>query len=101
MPVKSGRCVKTAALVGVLDYGYAQRADIFEVGDTLVINFGGDIYQGVRFKMEEIPPHQVSIGLEGFYHSDKHVLVVPRHQFQGEIFDKAGKPVQLNFGKGS
>ena len=99
MTVKSGNCVKTGARVLVLEYGKVQTADVFLAGDCIVINFGASIHEG-RWPEEGVePPYQAIIGLEGFYHDTKNVLVVPLHQFQGEIIHRDGRRERLEFKK--
>lgn len=41
--------------------------------------------------MPAIEAYQVIIGLDGFWHDTKNVLVVPKHQFQGEIIHRDGR----------
>ena len=99
MPVKSGNCVKTGAQVLVLEYGRVQTADLFLVGDCIVINFGANIHEG-RWPEEGVEtPYQAIIGLDGFWHDTKNVLVVPKHQFQGEIIHRDGRHERLEFKK--
>ena len=99
MPVKSGNCVKTGAQVLVLEYGRVQTADLFLVGDCIVINFGANIHEG-RWPEEGVEtPYQAIIGLDGFWHDTKNVLVVPLHQFQGEIIHRDGRRERLEFKK--
>ena len=99
MTVKNGDCVKTGARVLVLEYGKVQTADLFLVGDCMVINFGASIHEG-RWPEEGVEPsYQAIIGLEGFYHDTKNVLVVPLHQFQGEIIHRDGRRERLEFKK--
>ena len=99
MPVKSGNCVKTGAQVLVLEYGRLQTADLFLVGDCIVINFGANIHEG-RWPEEGVEtPYQAIIGLDGFWHDTKNVLVVPLHQFQGEIIHRDGRRERLEFKK--
>ena len=99
MPVKSGNCVKTGARVLVLEYGRVQTADLFLVGDCIVINFGASIHEGRWPEEGAEPPYQAIIGLEGFYHDTKNVLVVPLYQFQGEIIHRDGRRERLEFKK--
>ena len=99
MPVKSGICVKTGAQVLVLEYGRVQTADLFLVGDCILINFGANIHEG-RWPEEGVEtPYQAIIGLDGFWHDTKNVLVVPLHQFQGEIIHRDGRRERLEFKK--
>ena len=106
MPVKSGICVKTGAQVLVLEYGRVQKADLFLVGDCILINFATDIHDG-RWPavddgtgpLPEGEAYQVIIGLDGFWHDTKNVLVVPKHQFQGEIIHRDGRHERLEFKK--
>ena len=106
MPVKSGNCVKTGAQVLVLEYGRVQTADLFLVGDCILINFGANIHEG-RWPavddgtgpLPEGEAYQVIIGLDGFWHDTKNVLVVPKHQFQGEIIHRDGRRERLEFKK--
>ena len=87
----------------------ADSADILldEVDDTLnswkeahdVINFGANIHEG-RWPEEGVEtPYQAIIGLDGFWHDTKNVLVVPLHQFQGEIIHRDGRRERLEFKK--
>lgn len=104
MPVKSGNCVKTGAQVLVLEYGRVQTADLFLVGDCILINFGASIHEGrwptVDDGNVDVPEdYQVIIGLDGFWHDTKNVLVVPKHQFQGEIIHRDGRRERLEFKK--
>ena len=100
MPVKSGNCVKTGAQVLVLEYGRVQTADLFLVGDCIVINFGANIHEG-RWPEEGVEtPYQAIIGLDGFWHDTKNALeLVPLHQFQGEIIHRDGRRERLEFKK--
>ena len=99
MPIKSGNCVKTGAQVLVLEYGRVQTADLFLVGDCIVINFGANIHEG-RWPEEGVETsYQTIIGLDGFWHDTKNVLVVPLHQFQGEIIHRDGRRERLEFKK--
>lgn len=98
MTIKSGNCVKTGVRVLVLDYGYAQRADIFLQGDTIIINFGAPIFDGYQVRQPEEYEYQAVIGIDGFYHEGKNVLVVPKWQFQGEIFHQGGCKELCKFG---
>ena len=99
MTVKNGDCVKTGARVLVLEYGKVQTADLFLVGDCMVINFGASIHEGSWPEEGVEPPYQAIIGLEGFYHDTKNVLVVPKGQFQGEIIHRDGRRERLEFKK--
>ena len=104
MTVKNGDCVKTGARVLVLEYGRVQTADLFLVGDCILINFGDSIHEGrwptVDDGNVEVPEdYQVIIGLDGFWHDTKNVLVVPKHQFQGEIIHRDGRRERLEFKK--
>lgn len=103
MAVKSGNCVKTGAQVLVLEYGRVQTADLFLVGDCMVINFGTSIHEG-RWPVHDDADgdgeaYQAIIGLDGFYHDTKNVLVVPLHQFQGEIIHRDGRRERLELKK--
>lgn len=99
MPVKSGNCVKTGAQVLVLEYGRVQTADLFLVGDCILINFGANIHEGRWPEGGVETPYQAIIGLDGFWHDTKNVLVVPLHQFQGEIIHRDGRRERLEFKK--
>lgn len=99
MAVKSGFCVKTGADVLVLEYGRVQRADIFLVGDCILINFVDEIHKGRWAAGFGVPEeYQVTIGLEGFWHDTKNVLVVPKSQFQGDIIHRDGHIERLALG---
>lgn len=98
MPVKSGTCIKTGALVKVLDYGLAQRADVFLCGTCVIIKFADDIHRGQR--TEEPTEHEVTIGLDGYYScgkGEKPTIVVPMSQFAGEVWPRNGKPMNWEF----
>lgn len=107
MPVKSGNCVKTGAQVLVLEYGRVQTADLFLVGDCILINFGANIHEGRWPAVDDgsgpVPDgeaYQVIIGLDGFWHDTKNALeLVPLHQFQGEIIRRNGRRERLEFKK--
>lgn len=98
MPVKSGNCVKTGAQVLVLEYGRVQGADIFLIGDCILLNFGDCIHQGRWPSEGETVDYQVMIGMDGFWHEGKNVLVVPKHQFQGQIMHRNGCKELCTFG---
>lgn len=98
MTIKSGNCVKTGVRVLVLDYGYAQRADIFLQGDTIIINFGAPIFDGYQVRQPEEYEYQAVIGIDGYYHEKKATLVIPKHQFQGEIIHHNGCKELCKFG---
>ena len=99
MTVKNGDCVKTGARVLVLEYGKVQTADLFLVGDCMVINFGASIHEGRWPEPGVVPQYQTMIGLDGFYQEGKNVLVVPKWQFQGEIIHRDGRRERLEFKK--
>lgn len=99
MTIKSGNCVKTGVRVLVLDYGYAQRADIFLQGDTIIINFGAPIFDGYQVRQPEEYEYQAVIGIDGYFHEKKATLVIPKHQFQGEIIHRDGRRERLEFKK--
>lgn len=97
MTVKSGNCVKTGARVHVLEYGRVQTADIFLLGDTLILNFGASIHEG-SWPGAVPAEYEVCIGLEGFYHEKKGLMVVPVTQFTGEIVHRDGRREKLQMG---
>ena len=99
MSVKSGNCVKTGAQVLVLEYGWIQKADLFLVGDCLLINFAAPIYEGMCQEIGVEYPYQVCIGLDGFWHDKKNILVVPKSHFQGEIIHRSGEREHLRHRK--
>lgn len=99
MPVKAGNCVKTGARVLVLDYGKVQTADIFLVGDCLVLNFAAPVQEGEWPQEGQEHDYQVVLGLYGYYHDTKTTVVVPKSHFQGEILYPGGKREQINFSK--
>ena len=98
MTVKNGDCVKTGARVLVLEYGKVQTADVFLAGDCIVINFGASIHEGRWPEPGVVPQYLAMIGLDGFYHERKNVLVVPKWQFQGEIIHRNGCRELCKFG---
>lgn len=98
MPVKSGNCIKTGALVKVLEYGVAQRADVFLCGTSVIIKFADDIQLGQR--TEEPTGHEVIIGLGGYYScgsDEKPTIVVPMNQFAGEVRLRNGTAMNWEF----
>lgn len=99
MPVKSGTCIKTGALVKVLDYGLAQRADVFLCGSSVIVKFADEVTNGQR--IEGPTGHEVVIGLLGYYScgkGEKPTLVVPMGQFAGEVILPYGTPMNWEFG---
>lgn len=95
MPVKSGNCVRTGAAVLVLEYGFVQKADVFLIGDCILLNFGASIFEGYRPDIHAPCDYEVCIGMNGFWHEGKNVLVVPKHQFKGSITHRDGRLEQL------
>lgn len=97
MSVKNGKCIKTGAYVKVLEYGMAQSADVFLVGQTIIIRFLGDLMKGERVECET--SHQVVIGMTGFYDDgiragQNPFIIVPAEQFSGPVFLDSTTPVQ-------
>lgn len=83
-----GKCVKTGAQVTVLDYGRTGWADVFAVGDCIVIHFGHDVFdQGEFLPDGQKAPYEVWLGAHGFAHKGKRMIVVPRSQFRGELIE--------------
>lgn len=97
MPVKNGKCIKTGAYVKVLEYGMAQGADVFLVGNTIIVRFVDDLMKGKR--VEGDTGYEVIIGMAGFYDSgsrrgEKPFIIVPAEQFSGPVFLDSTTPVQ-------
>lgn len=97
MAIKSGFCVKTGAFVKVLDYGRAQVADVFLVGDCVVIKLGADLFDGDR--VEGPTSHAALIGATGFYDDQTSTLVVPKWQFKGKVFLGGATPTEMVMGE--
>lgn len=78
-----GKCIKTGARVKVIEYGRVVPADLFQVGDTIVINLAGTDFEecGWFDGTEGMPAatHEVAIS-NGFFHKHKNVIVVKAHQ---------------------
>lgn len=77
------RCVKTGAKVHFQDYGCVAHADLFEVGDTMIINLGGEFFGAASFDWRDRhnPTHILEIG-DGYFHKEKGIAVVPREALQ-------------------
>lgn len=100
--IKSGVCVFNGALVRVLEYGKVQQADLFKVGDTIIVRFYDSIHAGgwqdrTRFThtlllalhgylQETSYSVEVETGI-GMMHEDRvsHLAVVPMAQFEGQL----------------
>lgn len=90
--IKNGVCVKSSAMVRVLEYGKVAQADIFLVGDCLVLRFPRDIHQGEwAANLSAGQPinwtHTLCIGLDGFVLEDapNWTIVVPHDRLEGEL----------------
>lgn len=71
-----GTCIKTGAVVLFEDYGQIYVADLFEVGDAIVINFTPDTWaKPLAFSHPRRITHLVTLS-EGFLQKDKGVCVV-------------------------
>lgn len=68
-------CIKTGAYVRFNEYGAFSPADLFEVGDCILIQW---MPAGWSFEAHREPTHQVTIGEEGYHHDVRGVTVVPR-----------------------
>lgn len=107
--IKSGVCVVTGAWVNVAEYGKVQRADIFKVGDSLVVRFYDSIHAGDW--AEKRPANfYIVLGLDGFLLENceetrnmsvpgYHIAVVPISQAEGEIILPGGEKRVLSFSK--
>lgn len=67
-------CIKTGARVHFYEYGMTVAADLFSVGDSLVVNFNP---QSAVFEKTPEATHEVFLGQRGFLHKEKGVAVVP------------------------
>lgn len=91
--VKGGSCVFNNAMVNVLEYGKSQVADVFKVGDSIVVRFKRSIHEGAWTDPQDKPAvtHSLLLGMVGFfmettaYGETHHIAVVPMHQFEGRI----------------
>lgn len=94
--IKNGVCVKSSAMVRVLEYGKVAPADIFLVGDCLVLRFPRDIHQGEwAANLSAGQPinwtHTLCIGLDGFVLEEtvadesRWTIVVPHDRLEGEL----------------
>lgn len=102
--VKGGSCVFNNAMVNVLEYGKSQAADVFKVGDSIVVRFKRSIHEGA-WTDPSAPKasHSLLLGMSGFFMETTadgethHIAVVPMHQFEGRIWptDGSGKPIDL------
>lgn len=73
------RCVRTGAVVYFSEYGCTVRADVFEVGDTVVIQLGGAFHKSATYDRKTAlrATHQVEVG-HGYFQKERGVVVVPR-----------------------
>ena len=73
------QCVRTGAVVLFHEYGCVGRADLFEVGNIVVIQLGHSFEKSTTYDTNEIhqATHQVVIG-PGWLHKGRGVAVVPR-----------------------
>lgn len=78
-------CIKTAAIVKVLEYGRAAVADIHAAGDCLVVRFPGN-FDSVAGWPEDLAAegrpvtHELVIGIDSYWNKQIGVAVVPATQ---------------------
>lgn len=66
-------CIKTGARVRFLEYGITHAADLFAVGDAIVVHCNyQDFYDGTHVRAT----HSVVVG-DGYMNKDKRIFVVP------------------------
>ena len=73
-------CIKTGAHVHFLEYDLTLPADLFEVGDCVVINANAGAFDyGHELNLKA--SHRVAVG-SGFLHKEKGLCVVHRSQIE-------------------
>lgn len=69
-------CIKTGARVRITNYNITVPADLFEVGDCVVVNMNPGVFEyGHELSLEAT--HEVMC-VKGFLHKDKGVCVIPK-----------------------
>lgn len=98
--IKSGICVFTGALVRVLEYGKVAPADVFQVGETIVVRFSGSIHDG-QWQDQVEHSHTLLLGLDGFLLDGPNcsVAAVPMQQFEGRLNMRNGGIVKRRLGE--
>lgn len=73
-----GNCIKTGAVVKVVEYGQTIAADLFQVGESVVIRFSpGAFDQAFAFNHPRPVTHEVYVGSAGCLDKRGGIAVVP------------------------
>lgn len=80
-------CIKTGARVHVLDYDGLAPADLFLVGNAVLVRFGVGQRTTLRYGKDvlEHATHTLTIGHAGIWREDLGIAVVPLAQLTGEV----------------
>lgn len=71
-----GNCIKTGACVHFLEYGQLIVADLFKVGDAVVIQFAPDAFNGQSsFKPSRPVTHEAYVGSDYLSKRDGYAVV--------------------------
>lgn len=76
-------CIKTGAVVKVLEYGRVAAADIHRVGDTVVVKFAGHFEESAWW--QDTPgrrpvTHDLILGIDHYWDKKNGIAVVPASQ---------------------
>jgi hypothetical protein len=77
-------CTYTGARVFFFDYDFVVPADLYVVGDVVIIrwNIKGRLY----ITPDTETTHEVTVGKDGWHREDIGVTVVPKVQFFGPLY---------------
>ena len=76
-------CTYTGARVYFKDYGFIAPADLYSVGNTVIIRWNAE---GKDYVDDPSYEHAVTIGFSGFHRDDLGITVVPESQFEGRVY---------------
>lgn len=102
--IKSGVCVFSGAKVRVLEYGRVKMADLFKVGDSIVVRFYGSIHEG-KWQDQTDHTHTLVLGLQGYLQESRgpedelnHLAVVGMASIEGQLRLPDGSTLDLVLG---
>lgn len=83
------QCVYTGALVLLVEYDVCVRADLFLLGDQVLIQWGHPGHDNEQvmdrsYEAKQNATHKAIIG-HGYHHVWRGITIVPRTRFQGEF----------------
>lgn len=72
-----GNCIKTGAVVKLVEYGQTFACDLFQVGNTVVIRFAPDAFdQPMAFNHPRPLTHEAYIGDQGLLDKNCGIAIV-------------------------